>query len=405
MKNFKLLFVIIFLLFSFLINAQNKPYLILVSFDGFRWDYSERGITPNLDKVKKEGVHALSLRPSFPSKTFPNHYSIVTGMYPENHGIIFNNFINIFTKEKFSLSDTSAVRNGEWYLGEAFWETAERNGINSGCYFWPGSELSLDYRRADLYEQYDHNRPYKERIDGVLEWLKMPEKERPHFITLYFHDTDSYGHSYGPSSTEINQSIQRLDSLAGYLFYGLESIGMVDSTNVIFVSDHGMTEISEEKTINVEKMLSAYKIEIGGIKPVMMIEPAKEDFQDVFNILKENENHYKVYLKNKLPSHYHFSQHTFIYSIILVADLGWSLVNEEWLNSMKNDYSKGNHGYDNNHTDMHGIFIAQGPNFKNNYHTGTLWNIDIYPLLCKIFDIEPRTNIDGKSERIEFILK
>ena len=138
-------------------------------------------------------------------------------MYPENHGIIFNSFINSITKDKYRLGDSLAVRNSEWYLGEAFWQTAERNGIKTASFFWPGSEVTLDYRRPTYYEKYEHNKPYRERIDGVIDWLELPKEERPHFITLYFHDTDSYGHKYGPNSPEINQSIQRLDTLINYL--------------------------------------------------------------------------------------------------------------------------------------------------------------------------------------------
>ena len=325
-------------------------------------------------------------------------------MYPENHGIIFNSFINPITKDKYRLGDSLAVRNSEWYLGEAFWQTAERNGIKTASFFWPGSEVTLDYRRPTYYEKYEHTRPYRERIDGVINWLELPKEERPHFITLYFHDTDSYGHKYGPNSPEINQSIQRLDTLINYLNDKLVEIGMKDSTNIIIVSDHGMTEISEERTINIEEMLKNYNVRIDGSKPLMMIEPEMEKFEEVYKLLKDNEFHYKTYLKEEMPQHYHFSEHPFISPILLVADLGWSLVNNFWLRGMQNNYSRGNHGYDNNQTDMHGVFIAQGPNFKENYKTGTIWNVDINPLLCKIFGISPRANIDGKLERIDFIL-
>lgn len=386
------------------IFSQTLPYVILVSFDGFRWDYSERGITPNLDKMKLNGVHASSLRPIFPSKTFPNHYSIVTGMYAENHGLISNSFINPLTEEKYKVGDTVSVRESKWYLGEAFWETAQRNGIKTASYFWPGSEVDIDYRRPSLYKKYEHNQPYKQRIDGVIEWLKLPKKNRPHFITLYFHDTDSYGHKYGPNSPEINNSIQRMDNLVGYLNSRLKSIGFIDSTNIIIVSDHGMTEISSDRAVNIEELLSGYDYKFGGAKPFVMIDPSKEDFGNVYQTLKENENHYKVYLKKNLPGYFHYSKHPFIYPIILLADIGWSLVNNEWLRGLKYSDTKGNHGFDNNHLDMHGVFIAKGTKFKSGYKTGTVWNIDIYPLLCEIFGIEPRTNIDGRLERIEFIL-
>ena len=387
------------------IISQNRPYVILISFDGFRWDYCERGITPNLDKMKNDGVHALSLRPCFPTKTFPNHYSIVTGMFPENHGIIFNSFSNPITNKRYRIGKAVEVKNSEWYIGEAFWETAERNGIKSASFFWPGSEVSLEYRRPSYHETYDHNRPYRNRIDGVIDWLTLPYEDRPHFITLYFHDTDTYGHNYGPNSPEINESVQRLDSLIGYLYEKLNEVNLADSTNVIVVSDHGMTEIDTKRTLNIEQLLKDYEVKIDGSKPVMMIQPSKENSSQVLKILKKNVQHYKVFSKKEMPDYFHFSRHPFINDIILVADLGWSLVTDRWLKGMKDNYSKGNHGYDNSHRDMHGVFIASGPNFKSGYKTGTVWNIDIYPLLCKIFNIEPRANIDGKLERIEFILK
>ncbi len=400
-----LIFFFLFFVISNDFFAQSKPYVILVSFDGFRWDYVNRNITPNLDSVKKNGVSALSLRPTFPSKTFPNHLAIITGMYNDHHGIISNRFTNPFTHESYRLGDTVSVRESKWYLGEPFWETAKRQGIITASYFWPGSEMRNKNRRPTYYKKYVHTTPYLDRINGAIEWLKLPQKKRPHFITLYFHDTDTYGHAFGPNSPEINTSIKRLDKLVGYLTSQLSKINLLDSTNIIFVSDHGMTEISLNKIINIEEILKGYnyKMEDGG--PFVLIRPAKKNLENIYTKLKENEKHYKVYLKKDLPKFFHYSENPFIPSIILVADIGWSLVNNKILKLMRKHVKHGNHGYDNNYIDMHGIFIAEGPQFKKGYKTGTLWNVDIYPLLCKIFNIEPRANIDGKLERIEFILK
>ncbi len=389
-------------LINLLIFAQ-KPYVLLVSYDGFRWDYLNRGLTPNLDKIRQNGVSALSLKPAFPSKTFPNHLSIITGMYPDNHGIIGNFFEDPFKGLKYKLNDSISVRDGRWYLGEAFWETAERNGIKTASYFWPGSEINILYRHPSYFIKYDHNRSYREKINGIINWLKLPPNVRPHFITLYFHETDTYGHLYGPNSTEVNNSIKYLDSIASFLLSELSKINMLDSINIIFVSDHGMTEISKEKSINIIKLIEKYNCKVQEDGPLMFVEPPFQFKKEVYEILKKNEDNYKVYLKEEMPDFYHFKNHPFISSIIIIADLGWSLISNNistWLN-----YNKGNHGYDNNQLDMHGIFIAVGPAFKKNYKTGTLWNIDIYPLLCKIFNISPRSNIDGKLERIQFILK
>ncbi len=396
---------ILFLFISFSLLAQNKPYVILVSFDAFRWDYINRGITPNLDKLKKDGVWALSLQPTFPSKTFPNHQSIITGMYPENHGIIANGFEDKFKDEVYRMNDSNSVNNAKWYWGEAFWETAERQGIKTASYFWPGSEVKLSYRKPTYVEKYDGKKSHDERINGVINWLKLPIDKRPHFITLYFSDTDDKGHKYGPNSKEINDAIKLLDDVAGKIFSKLEEINMKDSVNVIFVSDHGMTEISKDRIINVEKFLEGYNCKFLDESVLMTIEPPKEKFKEVYELLKKNENHFKVYYRNEVPEYFHFSDNYLIPSLVLIPEIGWNLLTEKGIKRFDNVYIGGNHGYDNYNLDMHGFFIAAGPNFKKGYATGTLQNIDIYPLLCKIFNIFPRSNIDGKPERIEFILK
>jgi len=397
--------ILIFLFASIFISAQSKPYVLLVSFDGFRWDYLNRNITPNLDVEIQNGVRASSLRPVFPSKTFPNHLSIITGMYAEHHGIIFNKFEDIETKETYRLGDTSVVRNPDWYKGEAFWTTAEKNDITTASFFWPGSEVNDCSKRPTYYKKYEHNLPYRKRIDGVVNWLQLPYEKRPHFITLYFHDTDSFGHEFGPNSPEITQSIKRLDTLVGYLNAQLSEIGMKDSLNIIFVSDHGMTEIDTSRTINVENILSNLDYKLGGASTLAMIEPSKDDYDSIYARLNKNQNHFKLYSKEKMPTYFHFSNNENIYSILLVAELGWSIVNDKQFAQMSEHSNKGDHGFDNNNIAMHGIFIAEGPQFKNGYTTGTIWNIDIYPLLCKIFNIAPNPNVDGSLERIEFLLK
>lgn len=386
-------------------DQSPKPYVILISFDGFRWDYPQRGLPPHLKFIEENGVTALSLMPVFPSKTFPNHTSIITGMYPENHGIIHNEFYDLFSGEKYKVGDEKSIRNAKWYLGEAFWETAERQGIITASYFWPGSEVTLDYRRPTYFERYDQKRSYEKRIDGALDWLQLPEEKRPHFITLYFEATDSEGHRHGPDSPQTNLAIQKLDSTLGLLFSKLKMINFLDQVNIIVVSDHGMTSVDNQRMINIEKILGDLEYRLQGYGPVMMVD-CEENLKDkVFTKLLEDKEHYEVYLKENIPDFYHFKNHSFISPIILVADMGWTLVDTRRKLRLALHSSGGNHGYDNHHLDMHGIFYALGPAFKKEYRTGTLLNIDIYPLLCEIFDIMPRQNIDGKLERIGFILK
>lgn len=388
-------------------SREEHPYLILISFDGFRWDYANRGVTPNLDKFRQEGVSALSLEPVYPTKTFPNHLSIITGLYPENHGIILNEFENPVTGEQYNLSNEAALRDSKWYLGEAFWETAERQGIITASYFWPGSQLTLVYRRPTYWEPYEHNRPYEQRVEGLLNWLKLPEDQRPHFITLYFHETDSKGHDFGPDSPEVNQAISLLDSVLGSLIDGITRLDLDNQVNIIVVSDHGMTEVNTDRIVNVEKMIGEYACRYIGEGPFLMIRPEEKEMDAVYNLLKQQAQHFRVYRREEVPAYFHFSHHPFIPPLVLVADMGWSLhTNKSAETLLKKGYGKGgNHGYDNHQMDMHGIFFALGPAFKKGYRTGTLHNTDIYPLLCRIFHIMPRQNIDGRLERISFILE
>jgi predicted AlkP superfamily pyrophosphatase or phosphodiesterase len=373
--------------------------------DGFRWDYIYRGITPNLNKLADEGVHALSLRPSFPSKTFPNHYSIITGMYPENHGIIFNSFTNTFTGETYRIGDTISTRQSKWYKGEAFWETANRHNIKTASFFWVGSEQDVDYKRPTYFYHYNQNISFEERVNGVIKWLQLPENERPQFITLYFEEPDSKGHSFGPNSPETNKAIALVDSMLGLLIDKLKNIGMENKVNIIVVSDHGMTEISDKRIINIEEILKDYKCKFYGMGTSIMIDAEPDKLNEIYQTLKKNEKNYRVYMKDEIPEYFHFSKNPFILPIIVIAETGWTLVTNEYFKRTRSYSIRGDHGFDNHHLDMHGIFIAKGPAFRSGYKTGTLWNVDVYPLLCKIFNITPNNLIDGDINRIGFILK
>ncbi len=398
----KIISVLLFVLFwiSPIKSSEPQPYVLLISLDGFRWDYAERGITPNLDRIKQEGVSALSFKPSFPSVTFPNHLSIITGMYPQNHGLILNFFENLYG-ERYRLSDTNAVKNPAWYWGEAFWETARRNKIITASYYWPGSEVWDENRRPNYYKAYNHNEPHENKINGIIEWLRLPYNERPHFITLYFHDTDSEGHKHGTNSPQIDSTIAVLDSLIGVIRQRIELIGMKDSVNIIILSDHGMTNIREDGIINIKEIIGEIDCDVNSSSAITMIKPKNEkDIELVFNKLKKAEQNYKVYYKKDVPAYWNFSRNPYIYPIVVIADVGYKLI---YGKSTYNAVAE--HGYDSHQIDMHGIFFAVGSKFKKNYRVGTLENVDIYPLLCEIFKIDGRSNIDGNINRIKFILK
>jgi ectonucleotide pyrophosphatase/phosphodiesterase family member 5 len=387
-------------------QASDQPYVLLISLDGFRWDFIERGLSPNLERIAGEGVSALSLESVFPTKTFPAHYSIITGMYVENHGMIANSFIDLSTGERFTLRDRDMVENPKYYQGEAVWETLRRHGIVTASYFWAGSEVNDENRRPHYFHRYDHERPNIDRIEGVIEWLQLPESERPRFITLYFSDVDAAGHRAGPDSDEVNRAIGEIDELMGLLLDRLEAIGMRELMNIIVVSDHGMTAVSPSRVVNVGAKTGGYDVITEGVGPVMMIQPERpDDTRAIYDNLKRNRNHFSVYLKEDMPGHWHYSAHPFILPIVVVADIGWSLSPREYDPARGYFASGGNHGYDNKHLDMHGIFYAKGPAFKSGYRTGTIRAVDMYPLIMELFGLQSRSGIDGDLHNVIFLLR
>ncbi len=379
------------------INARPvKPVVLLVSLDGFRWDYPDRGLTPNLAEMEQNGVRALSLQPCFPTKTFPNHLSMITGLYPEHHGIILNTILNPFTNSRYSYGNSNISPVAQWYQGETIWETLKRQGIKSAVYFWPGSDIDVSYRAPDISIPYKHETPYEERIQTVLGWLEKPETERPQFITLYLHETDESGHEFGPESAQTDSAVALLDRMIGILRNGLRRLKLQNIVNLIIVSDHGLIATPAENRIDLEKILSGKQFVAQKSNPIMFIYPKDND---VYRVLKKNARHYKVYRRGYFPEYYHFNHNALIAPIVLIAEPGYLFSSEG-----NESPVRATHGYDNHLLNMHGIFIAEGPRFNKGLQTGTLQSVDVYPLLCKLLGVEPAGNIDGRLDRIEFIL-
>ncbi len=221
-------------------KSQQQPYLIVVSMDGFRWDYTDSVPTPNFDRLAQKGVHATSMQVSFPSKTFPNHYTLATGLTPDHHGIVNNNFYAPDLDEHYSLGKRSAVEDGRFYGGEPIWNTAKKNGIKTASFFWVGSEANIQGMRPDYWKRYNGKIPFKQRVDTVMHWLNLPAKQRPHLIMWYAHEPDHTGHATGPHSPQTDSVVMLMDELLGYFMDRLAQQPMADSVNVIITSDHGM---------------------------------------------------------------------------------------------------------------------------------------------------------------------
>jgi predicted AlkP superfamily pyrophosphatase or phosphodiesterase len=256
-KNLKLLSVLFLIFtclwFSAFAQGKREPIVILISLDGFRYDYVERFQPENLSRFIADGTAAKGLIPSFPSKTFPHHYTIATGMLPEHHGLVDNAFYEPFKNQVYTMGNRDIVQDGYWYGGTPIWVWAEQNGIKSASYFFVGSEAPVQGVRPTYYYDYDGSVPNLTRIAKVFEWLQLPEEDRPRMITLYFSDMDDTGHRYGPSTdAELKKTLTRLDRELGALFEGLKSFD--EAIHVILVSDHGMADVKKERLINLDQL-------------------------------------------------------------------------------------------------------------------------------------------------------
>ncbi len=392
----------VILLVSFL-TVGNKPYrnyVVMVSFDAFRWDYDSVYQTPYMDRLAEQGVMAEKLISCFPSNTFPNHYAIATGLYPDHHGIVNNSFYAPDLGLSYRISDREAVGNPDFYKGEPVWVTAMKQGKIAASFFWVGSEAPVSGMHPTYWKIYDENITYSERIDTVIKWLKYPRGRRPQLVTLYFDEPDATSHDFGPVSPETGKVVTRLDSLLGVIRDKLSSLPYGKRINLILLSDHGMSQVSSKRYNNIrdiipERMISS----INGGNPVYMIDPSKGKADSIVLLINKTVG-VKAWKKENLPSEWHYGTNPRIAEIIAVADSGWYL----GMRPNTREFTGGAHGYDNMNSDMAGIFYASGPAFRRGYSVHRLNNIDIYNLVCRILDLEPARN-DGDPSHITELLK
>jgi predicted AlkP superfamily pyrophosphatase or phosphodiesterase len=405
--NFNLL-----LLLSFLIiagcgsGAENEQPLnqkvLLISIDGFMNTYIDRNPTPNFDRMIESGVKADHLIPVFPTKTFPNHYSQVTGLLAEHHGIISNSFPDDTLGGRFSYGPPDDSPNDErWWGGEPIWTTAERQGKTSATMFWPGSEASINGVRPTKWKEYDGSVDNYSRIDSVMSWLDPAGDIDADLSTLYFSHVDSRGHSYGPNSAEVDQAVMNADSLIGYLWEKIDEIGLREHLNVILVSDHGMAELSEEKVIFLDDLVDMDSFEMIDVNPVAMLKPNEGMSDAIYNALKEQEENYRVYRKEELPEIFGFVDHYRIPEIIMVADVPYTITTHSYFDDR--GIPAGMHGYDNRAPEMAALFIASGPAFKKGESSPPVSALNLYELMAYILDLEPAEN-DGELYEVKRIM-
>jgi len=415
MKQFSTFFTICFCIIHSLAFGQEKkdPHVILISLDGFRYDYVTRFKPENLTRFIENGVKAESLIPSFPTKTFPNHYTIATGLRPEHHGIVDNSFYDPIKNDIYRISRRDLVIDGSWYGGTPLWVLAEKNGIKAASYFFVGSEADVQGIRPSYYYDYDGKVKNLTRVSKVFEWLQMPDSIRPRMITMYFSDMDDIGHGYGANNdAQLSKRLAQLDRELGALFEGVKSLDQ--EVNIIIVSDHGMADVPLENYIaldGITEQISGRVVNSGALAHIYLED--KKDKRKVIEQISKKAVGFTVF--DSSDKKYYRDLIAYgdrIGDVIVLADLGYYFIeNEEYreviARRMRMDETsvKGTHGYSQEYPEMHGIFYAQGPQLKSGLTIESFDNIHVFPLICKILGLPIPVDIDGKLEILESTLK
>lgn len=372
----------------------------MVSFDGFRHDYVEKYNTPNFKEFISKGAAAEKMFPSYPSKTFPNHYTLVTGLYPGHHGLVDNTFYDKGRDTFYSISQRTKVEDPYYYEGLPLWQLVQQNSMKSASYFWAGSEAPIAGAYPTYYHRFDDSVPNANRVNAVFDWLKLPESERPHLITIYFSMVDTQGHEYGPNGEKTKEAVMQADSLVGMLMAGLKNIDL--PVNIILTADHGMYEMQNkpETFIYQEDFLAGLSkddfifLNNGTHAHVFLKNRDKEE--EIYQTIKEKESHFKIYKKAEIPEKLHFKEHQRIGDLFFVVEPGYSIYSKESLAKRpENRKIWGVHGFDPSVTpEMAAIFYANGPNIKQGVKIPAFENIHVYPLVAEILGITP-PKVDG----------
>ncbi|KAF2270588.1 Phosphodiest-domain-containing protein [Lojkania enalia] len=390
------------------------PTTILISLDGFRADFLYRGLTPTLNKFIENGISPKYMLPSFPSVTFPNHYTMATGLYPEAHGVVGNSFWDPALQREFYYTDPNRSLQPFWWGGEPLWVTAERQNVRAAVHMWPGSEAHIGHVEPAYVDKYNGSEILPLKVNRILELLDLPgpldpsarvDRPRPQLIAAYVPNVDGDGHKYGPNSTEIRQTTSNADTMLKSILAGLQERNLTEIINVVVVSDHGMATTDIKRMIQLEDLIDPSKIEHIDGWPLYGLRPRNPDeLKDLYRQLAEkakSNSNIEVYLRDEnMPERYHFSKNPRIAPLWIVPKTGWAIVAKDEFDikeAEKNGdvyHPRGLHGYDHEHPLMRAIFVARGPAFphKPNSRVEPFQNIELYNIICDSIGIEPVPN-------------
>ena len=366
-------------------SSDGPPPLILVSIDGFRPDYLNRNVTPNLNALAATGVRAEAMHPSFPSKTFPNHYTLVTGLRPDRHGIVDNTMEDsAIPGVRFHYSNQAAVTDRRWWdQAEPIWVSAEKNGIRAATMFWPGSEAPIQGVRPSEWKVFNGKLPANDRVDTLLGWLDRPVAQRPGFLTLYFDNVDHAGHEFGPDARQTTAAAQLVDAAIGRLLQGLEKLHI--AANLVIVADHGMAAISSARAIRFDLIAPAGSYRMVTSGPYAGIEAAAGQDGILAEAILKPHDHMQCWRKENIPPRLHYGKNPRVPSFFCLAELGWVIAP----NAKAADRTiGGTHGYDNLAPEMEALFIASGPAFERQLVLAPFENVDVYPLMMKLLGLQ-----------------
>lgn len=365
-----------------------KRYVVVLSLDGFRADYQSKTDTPNLDAMDREGLSG-AFRPCYPSLTFPNHYSMATGLHPNNHGLVGNEFWDENDRH-YKLGNREAVEDPTFYLGEPIWNTARRHGLQTASFYWVGSETPVGGYQPDRWKRYDSHVPFRDRADSVISWLSEPIESRPRLVMWYIEEPDHTGHHHNPEAEETQLMIRQVDSVVGYFRARLAELPIARQVDFILVSDHGMMSFDEMKEVNLADYLHIDSFRHVATGPFTHLYPKEGYAEEAYRILKTVPN-VQVYRKSELPSRLHFGSSPRIGELVVIANLGTQIHFAS--NSKRISRLAAGHGFDNKHPEMLALFKAVGSSFTAGRRLETpVPNITLYPLVCELLGIEPALN-------------
>ncbi len=364
--------------------GKNDRHVVVVSLDGFRWDYASRAHTPTLDSLRRAGVYS-EIYPCFPSNTFPNHYSMATGLHPDHHGIVNNTFYDRAYGKWYSIGNDAALQDPYFWRGEPVWNTAERQGLRTAVFMWVGNQAAVGGRQPSVNRLYDGKIPFRERAQWVLDEMNRPQDSIPHLIMWYLEEPDYTGHGASPDSPEVLRVAEELDSVLGWFFREVRRSPVFEKTDFIVLSDHGMASLSPERHLELYPLLDASRMRNSIASNPLYLEPEPSYVDEAVGIINA-QPHVRAWRREAMPPEYHYGSDTMrIMPVVVLPETGWTVTYKD------GPYTPlaGNHGFDPFSREMHMIFYASGPDFKKGYTQPSFQNLNLHAIIARLLGIEP----------------